>query len=123
MTNSLRDSEFYQDGIFSKYHIAALSHADDMSLNDFKPEHDYDEFDIETMLIRIGLYDDDAGTFDVDKMKLAERVRTIVYADPNRPLKETKFQVEELAKADKHIKCDLAYLYACAVIEWYLKHH
>ena len=94
-----------------------------MSLNDFKPEHDYDEFDIETMLIRIGLYDDDAGTFDVDKMKLAERVRTIVYADPNRPLKETKFQVEELAKADKHIKCDLAYLYACAVIEWYLKHH
>ena len=121
--NSLKDSEFYQDGIFSKYHITALSYADDLSLNDFKPVHDYDEFDIETMLIRIGLYDDDAGTFDVDKMKLAEKVRSIVYAEPNRPLKESKLQVEELAKADKHIKCDLAYLYAAAVIEWYLKHH
>ena len=121
--NCLRDSDFYQDGIFSRYHITALSYADDLSLNDFKPVHDYDEFDIETMLIRIGLYDDEAGTFDVDKMKLAEKVRTIVYSDLNRPLKETKLQVEELAQTDKHIKCDLAYLYACAVIEWYLKNH
>ena len=121
--NSLRDSDFYQDGIFSKYHITALSFADDMSLNDFQPEHEYDEFDIETMLIRIGLYNDEAGTFDVEKMKLAEKVRSIVCAAPNRPLKESKLQVEELAKVDKHIKCDLAYLYACAVIEWYMKNH
>ena len=119
----LRDSDFYKDGIFSKYHITALSYADDLSLNDFKPVHDYDEFDIETMLIRIGLYDDEAGTFDVEKMKLAEKVRAIVYSDLNRPLKETKLQVEELAQTDKHIKCDLAYLYACAMIEWYLKNH
>lgn len=119
--NSLMDSDFYSDGIFSKYHIIALDYADEMSLCDFKPELDYDVFDIEAMLIRIGLYDDDAESFDVDKMKLAEKVRTIVYSDINRPLKEAKLQVEELAKADKHIKCDLAYLYACAVIEWYLK--
>lgn len=118
--NDLKDSDFYNDGIFSKYHITALDYADEMSLNDFKPEHEYNEYDIEVMLIRIGLYDEETGSFDVDKMKLAEKVKSIVYSDKNRPLKETKHQLEELAKADKYIKCDLAYLYVCAVLEWHL---
>ena len=121
--NNLRDSDFFKDGIFSKYQITALSHADEMCLDNFKPERDYDEFDIEIMLIRIGLYDSETGMLNVDKMKLAEKVRAIVCSDINRPLKETKQQVEDMAKADRHLKCDLAYLYTSAVVEWYLKNN
>ena len=119
----LRDSDFYKDGIFSKYHITALSYADDIILRDFEPQREYDEFDIEAMLVRVGIYDEDTGLFIVDKMKLYDKVKSIVTKNPDQPLKHAKLQVEELTKADKHIKCDLAYFYASAVIEWYLKHH
>ena len=73
----LRDSDFYKDGIFSKYHITALSYADD-------------------------------------------KVKSIVTKNPDQPLKDAKFQLEELAKSDGNLKCDLAYFYACAVLEWHL---
>lgn len=119
--DSLRDSDFFKDGVFSKYQITALGYADDMTLDSFMPERDYDEFDIEIMLIRIGLYDDETGMLDIDKMKLAEKVRTIVCSDRNRPLKESKQQIEKMAKAERYLKCDLAYLYATAVIEWHMK--
>ena len=118
--NSLHNGDFYKSGLFSKYHIVALGYADNMNLNDFKPERNYDEYDIEAILIHIGLYGDD-DEIDTEKKQMVEEVKSIVYSDYNRPLKETKLQVEELAKSDKYIKCDLAYLYACAVIEWYLR--
>ena len=119
----LRDSDFYKDGIFSKYLITALSYADDMSLRAFEPQREYNEFDIEAMLVRVGIYDEDTGLFVSDKMKLYDKVKSIVTKNPDQPLKDAKLQLEKLAKADKHIKCDLAYFYASAVIEWYLKHH
>lgn len=116
----LRDSDFYKDGIFSKYHITALSYADDISLQDFEPQREYDEFDIEAMLVRVGIYDEDTGMFVADKMKLYDKVKSIVTKNPDQPLKDAKFQLEELAKSDGNLKCDLAYFYACAVIEWHL---
>ena len=116
----LRDSDFYKDGIFSKYHITALSYADDMSLQDFEPQREYDEFDIEAMLVRVGIYDEDTGLFIADKMKLYDKVKSIVTKNPDQPLKDAKLQVEELAKSDSNLKCDLAYFYTCAVIEWHL---
>jgi len=116
----LRDSDFYKDGIFSKYHITALSYADDISLQDFEPQREYDEFDIEVMLVRVGIYDEDTGLFVADKMKLYDKVKSIVTKNPDQPLKDAKLQLEELAKADGNLKCDLAYFYACAVIEWHL---
>ena len=116
----LRDSDFYKDGIFSKYHITALSHADDMSLQDFESQREYDEFDIEAMLVRVGIYDEDTGMFVADKMKLYDKVKSIVTKNPDQPLKDAKLQLEELAKDDGNLKCDLAYFYACAVIEWHL---
>ena len=116
----LRDSDFYKDGIFSKYHITALSYADDISLQDFEPQREYDEFDIEVMLVRVGIYDEDTGLFVADKMKLYDKVKSIVTKNPDQPFKDAKLQLEELAKADGNLKCDLAYFYACAVIEWHL---
>ena len=116
----LRDSDFYKDGIFTKYHITALSYADDMSLHDFEPQREYNEFDIEAMLVRVGIYDEDTGLFVPDKMKLYDKVKSIVTKNPDQPLKDAKFQLEELAKSDGNLKCDLAYFYACAVIEWHL---
>lgn len=117
----LRDSDFYKDGIFSKYHITALSYADDMSLRAFEPQREYDEFDIEAMLVRVGIYDEDTGLFIADKMKLYDKVKSIVNKNPDQPLKDAKLQVEKLAKSDSNLKCDLAYFYACAVIEYWLR--
>ena len=117
----LRDSDFYKDGIFSKYHITALSYADDMSLQDFEPQREYDEFDIEATLVRVGIYDEDTGLLVADKMKLYDKVKSIITKNPDQPLKDAKMQVEELAKSDSNLKCDLAYFYACAVIEYWLR--
>jgi hypothetical protein len=91
-----------------------------MSLRAFEPQREYDEFDIEAMLVRVGIYDEDTGLFIADKMKLYDKVKSIVTKNPDQPLKDAKLQVEELAKSDSNLKCDLAYFYACAVIEWHL---
>jgi hypothetical protein len=53
-------------------------------------------------------------------MKLYDKVKSIVTKNPDQPLKDAKLQLKELAKDDGNLKCDLAYFYACAVIEWHL---
>ena len=116
----IHDSDFYKDGIFSKYHITALSYADDMSLQDFKPQREYDEFDIEAMLVRVGIYDEDTGLFVADKMKIYDKVKSIIINNPSQPLKDAKSLIEGLAKSDGFLKCDIAYFYVCAVIEQWL---
>ena len=142
--NSLHDGDFYKSGLFSKYHIVALDYADNMNLNDFNPKREYDDYDVEAMFFKAGLYDnvDEEPNREVyikeDRSveiieynvainmmvnKLYNDVKSIVYANRHRPLREAKKEIEELAYSTKNQKKELSYLYACAVMEWYIKHH
>jgi hypothetical protein len=48
-------------------------------------------------------------------------VKSVVYRAPNRLLGETKKELEQLAKSSKQKKTQYAFLYACAVIDYWLK--
>ena len=131
--------KLYKEGLFSKYRITALDDADDLTLRDFRSDR-YNEYDVEAMLILAGLYDGEEGTpyreievTDVRSVEITEsdvtinasivelydKVKSIVYEDVNRPLKESKTALEEYAKqCTKEEKRSLPYLYACAVLQW-----
>ena len=116
----LRDDTFLKDPIFGKYKIIALEYADNCTLNDFQNPRSYNRYNKEACFIEAMQeydgYEDYKRTLDV-----YDEVKNVVYRDPNRLLGETKKELEQLAKSSKQKKTQYAFLYACAVIDYWLK--
>ena len=119
--NQLDNDAFFKNPMFGKYKIVALEYADEGTLNDFQNPHSYNRFDIEAILYYI-IDRYDAFWEYYEYRGIYNEVKNIVYEDPNRKLIDTKVKLEQLATSSEK-KFQYALLYACAVIEWYLKHH
>ncbi len=113
----LKDNMFFKDPIFGKYKIIALDDADDCTLNTFSNPHSYNRYDTEGMFIFAMVDSDDYKRM----LAIYQEVKDIVYEDPNRLLADTKKILEDQARRDKKRKHQYAVLYACAVIEYWLK--
>lgn len=120
--NELREDIFFKDPIFGKYKIIALDYADNSTLTDFGNPRSYDRFDVEALVQCAMGYFDEYEDYKKTR-EVYQEVKDIVYNDPNRLLGETKIILEERVKHDKKRKLQYAYLYAAAVIEWYLHSH
>lgn len=116
----LKEEMFYKDPIFGNYKITALDYADDCTLNTFSNPHAYDRYNTEGLFIfamnGFDEYEDYRKTLVV-----YQEVKDIVCEDPNRLLADTKKILEAKARKDKKRKHQYAVLYACAVIEYWLK--
>ena len=116
----LKEEMFFKDSIFGKYKIIALDYADECTLNTFSNPHSYNRYDTEGLFIfamnGFDEYEDYRKTLVV-----YQEVKDIVYEDPNRLLADTKKILEAKARKDKKRKHQYAVLYACAVIEYWLK--
>ncbi len=113
----LKDDMFFKDPIFGKYKIITLDYADDCTLNTFSNPHSYNRYDTEGLFIYAM-----ADSEDYKRMlAIYQEVKDIVYEDPNRLLADTKRILEDQARRDKKRKHQYAVLYACAVIEYWLK--
>ena len=120
--DNLNNDAFFTNPMFGKYKIVALEYADGGTLNDFQNPHSYNRFDTEAILYYIiDRYDD---FWEYYKYRsIYNEIKRIVYENPNRNLSDTKAKLEYLAKSSSEKKFQYALLYACAVIEWYLKNH
>ena len=119
----LSDSAFFKNPMFGKYQIIALEYADNCTLNDFQNPRGYNRFDVEAILLYV--MDMVIGGYDSYKeyqqtLDIYDEVKSVVYRNPNRLLGETKKELEELAKSSKQKKMQYAFLYACAVIDYWL---
>ena len=118
----LDEGAFFKDPIFGKYKIIALEYADNCTLDDFQNPRSYNRYDKEALFIYAMQgydgYEDYKRTLDI-----YDEVKSVVYRDPNRLLGETKKELEQLAKSSKAKKMQYAFLYACAVIEYWLEKH
>lgn len=116
----LDDDAFFKDPILGKYKIIALEYADNCTLNDFQNPRSYNRYDKEACFIEAmheyDGYEDYQRTLDI-----YDEVKSVVYRDPNRLLGETKKELEQLAKSSKMKKMQYAFLYVCAVIEYWLE--
>ena len=119
--HKLDDKMFFRDSIFEKYKIIALDYADDCTLNTFSNPHAYDRYDLEGLFVfAIDEFSDDYEAYR-KTLVVYQEVKDIVYEDPNRLLADTKKILEAKARKDKKRKHQYAVLYACAVIENWLK--
>ena len=119
--NQLNNEAFFKNPTFGKYKIIALEYADEGTLNDFQNPNSYNRFDIEAILYYI-IDRYDAFWKYYEYQNIYNEVKSIVYEAPNRKLIDTKAKLEQLASSSEK-KFQYALLYACAVIEWYLKNH
>ena len=109
--DALNRDAFYKDPTFGKYRIIALEYADDATLDSFSNERSYNRYDVEAIM----LYVMDRCDWIDRHGEIAEvyqRVKEIVYEDPNRRLGDTKVQLESVAKASGKKKLQYAFLYA-----------
>lgn len=119
--DQLNNDAFFKNPLFGKYKIIALDYADEGTLNDFQNPHGYNRFDIEAILYYIIDRYDAFGEY-YKYRDIYNEVKAIVYEEPCRKLIDTKAKLEQLASSSEK-KFQYAMLYACAVIEWYLRNH
>ena len=121
--HNLDDKLFFKDSIFGKYKITALDYADDCTLNTFSNPHAYNRYDTEGLFLLARAEFGDGDDYEAYRKTLVvyQEVKDIVYEDPNRLLADTKKILEAKARKDKKRKHQYAVLYACAVIEYWLK--
>lgn len=116
----LRNDAFYKDPMFGKYEIIALEDADGLTLNSFPNSRSYNRFDVEALLIYVMDRYDWTERFG-EIIGVYQKVKEIVFENPNRKLSDTKAELERLAKSSSEKKFQYAILYTCAVIEYWLK--
>lgn len=118
--HEFKDNMFFKDPVFGKYKIIALDDADDCTLNTFSNPHSYNRYDTEGMCLFAMDGFDECEDYR-RTLAIYQEVKDIVYEDPNRLLADTKKILEDQARKDKKRKHQYAVLYACAVIEYWLK--
>ena len=107
----IRDHHYYESGFLRKTKIVALYHYDDVALNDFNRK--YDRYEVAALMD----YVSDKYELSNDELSgLYNKVKTIVYAHPEKKLKEIKNEVEREASSNKE-RCIFAFLFVCAVME------
>ena len=107
----IRDHHYYESGFLRKTKIVALYHYDDVALNDFNRK--YDRYEVAALMN----YVSDKYELSNDELSgLYNKVKSIVYAHPEKKLKEIKIDVEREASSSKE-RCMFAFLFACAVME------
>ena len=115
----LNNGAFFKNSMFGKYKIIALEYADNCTLNDFQNPRSYNRYDKEALFIyAMGGFD---GYEDYQRtLDIYNEVKSVVYRDPDRLLGEIKKELEQLAQSSKEKKIQYAFLYACAVIDYWL---
>ena len=116
---ALDEDAFFKNPLFGKYKIRALEYADNCTLNDFQNPRSYNRYDKEALFIyAMGGFD---GYEDYQRtLDIYNEVKSVVYRDPDRLLGEIKKELEQLAQSSKEKKIQYAFLYACAVIDYWL---
>lgn len=107
----IRDHHYFESGLLKKTKIVALHHYDDTTLNDFSKK--YDTYEIAALLDYVS---EKYELSNNEVTRLYNKVKSIVYAHPEKKLKEIKIDVERSASSNKEI-CIYAFLFACAVME------
>ena len=107
----VRDHHYFESRLLKKTKIVALHHYDDTTLNDFSKK--YDSYEVAALLDYVS---EKYGLSNNEITRLYNDVKSIVYAHPEKKLKEIKKDVERSASSIKEI-CIYAFLFACAVME------
>ena len=107
----IRDHHYYKSCLFKKTKIVALHHYDDIPLNEFSKK--YNRYEVAALLNYV------SGKYELSTTQLAElysKMMSIVYAHPEKKLKNIKLDVERLASSDR-VREEYSFLFACAVME------
>ena len=107
----VRDHHYFESGLLKKTKIVALHHYDDTTLNDFSKK--YDIYKIAALLDYVS---EKYELSNNELTRLYNKVKSIVYAHPEKKLEEIKIDVERSASSNKDI-CIYAFLFACVVTE------
>ena len=109
----IRNNHYYvKSGLLGKVRIVALHHYDDVTLRDFKRKYDHYE------AVALMLYTGDK--FQLNTAELQEqydKVKQMVYANPDLKIAEVKKNVEKLA-GDNNTRSLYSFLCGCVIMEY-----